>query len=98
MGGGSIVGGDGVLKAKSSKVIGERVIVMSMDELSLDLIKDEDVPLVDGVLDGALGAFGDLVCCCGDGVFESSLVRSMNNFLGGISVIFSFLEILEVKA
>nr|GFA26244.1 hypothetical protein [Tanacetum cinerariifolium] len=31
---------------------------------------DEDFPLVDGVLDGA---FGDLGCCCGDGVLESSL-------------------------
>ncbi|GJZ08654.1 zf-CCHC domain-containing protein [Tanacetum coccineum] len=67
-------------------------------ELSLELIEDDDVPLFDGVLEGALGAFGDLGCCCGDGVFESSLVRSMNNFLGGISVIFGFLEILEVEA
>ncbi|GJZ13699.1 hypothetical protein Tco_0548929, partial [Tanacetum coccineum] len=53
MGGDGIVGGDGVLKAKSSGVIGERVKV---DEFSLELMKDEDVPLVDGVLDDALGA------------------------------------------
>ncbi|GJW33946.1 hypothetical protein Tco_0053978 [Tanacetum coccineum] len=53
---GGIVGGDGLLKAKSSGVIGERVIVLSMgscslvDELSLELIEDDDVPLFDGVL------------------------------------------------
>ncbi|GJU76608.1 hypothetical protein Tco_1273678 [Tanacetum coccineum] len=46
-------GGDGVLKVKSSGIIGERVRVMSI------AIDDEDVPLVDGVLDGASGAFGD---------------------------------------
>ncbi|GJW67942.1 hypothetical protein Tco_0122366 [Tanacetum coccineum] len=27
----------------------------------LELIEDEDIPLVDGVLDGAVGAFDDLV-------------------------------------
>ncbi|GJU88610.1 hypothetical protein Tco_1301033 [Tanacetum coccineum] len=47
-------GGDGVLKAKSNRVLGERVV--KGDELSLELFRDEDVPLVDGVLDGALGA------------------------------------------
>ncbi|GKE98052.1 hypothetical protein Tco_0021403 [Tanacetum coccineum] len=29
--------------------------------LDLELIEDEDIPLVDGVLDGAVGAFGDSV-------------------------------------
>ncbi|GJY20841.1 hypothetical protein Tco_0393407 [Tanacetum coccineum] len=64
-------GGDGVLKVKSSGVIGERVRVMS---------------IVDGVLDGALGAFGDRGCF-GDEVLASSCVRSMNNLLGGRKVI-----------
>ncbi|GKE38862.1 hypothetical protein Tco_1462267, partial [Tanacetum coccineum] len=73
-------GGDRVLKVKSSGVIGERVRVMSI------AIDDEDVPLVDGVLDGALGAFGDRGCF-GDGVLASSCVRSMNNLLGGRKVI-----------
>ncbi|GJU10856.1 hypothetical protein Tco_1133252 [Tanacetum coccineum] len=86
-------GCDGVLKAKSSGVLGER----NGDELSLELFEDEDVPLVDGVLDGALGAFGDLGCCCGDGILESSSVISMNNFLGGIIEIFGFLASLEVE-
>ncbi|GKB83073.1 hypothetical protein Tco_0949968 [Tanacetum coccineum] len=48
------------------------------DEFSLELIEDEDVPLVDGVLEGA---FGDLGCVCGEGVLSSSCVTSMNNFL-----------------
>nr|GEV36412.1 hypothetical protein [Tanacetum cinerariifolium] len=66
---GGIYGGDGVLKAKSSEVLGERVVVMSMgDELSLELIEDDDVPLVDGVLEGALGAFGDGGYCVDDGI------------------------------
>nr|GEW39393.1 putative reverse transcriptase domain-containing protein [Tanacetum cinerariifolium] len=38
-------------------------------------MEDEDVPLVDDVFEGALGALGDLDYCCGDGVFESSSVR-----------------------
>ncbi|GJU72821.1 hypothetical protein Tco_1264226 [Tanacetum coccineum] len=67
------------------------------DELSLELFEDEDVSLVDGVLDGALGAFGDLGCCCDDGVLESYLVRSINIFLGGIIEIFGFLASLEVE-
>ncbi|GKD44539.1 hypothetical protein Tco_1269184, partial [Tanacetum coccineum] len=63
MGDGGIGGGDGVLKEKSSGVVGERV--MKGDELSLELIEDEDVPLVEGILEGA---FGELGCCFGDGV------------------------------
>ncbi|GJX79647.1 hypothetical protein Tco_0789714 [Tanacetum coccineum] len=42
-------------------------VELNEDELSLELIEDEDVPLVDGVLEGA---FGDLGCCCGDGVLS----------------------------
>nr|GEV89396.1 hypothetical protein [Tanacetum cinerariifolium] len=79
MGYGGIGGGDGVLKAKSSGFIGERVRVMSVDD----------------VLDGALGVFDDRCCCFSDGVLASSCVRSMNNLLGGIIVIFGFLEVLE---
>ncbi|GJV85868.1 hypothetical protein Tco_1525766 [Tanacetum coccineum] len=64
---------------------------------NLEAINDEDVPLVDGVLDGALSAFGERGCCFGDGVLASSCVRSMNNLLGGIIMIFGFLEALEVE-
>ncbi|GKB81869.1 hypothetical protein Tco_0948764 [Tanacetum coccineum] len=84
-------GGDGVLKAKSSGVIGERVRVMSI------AIDDEDVPLVDGVLDGLFGAFGDRGCCFSDGVLASSCVRSMNNFLGGIKVILVSWKLLRLR-
>ncbi|GKF68455.1 hypothetical protein Tco_0198134, partial [Tanacetum coccineum] len=65
--------------------------------LSLEIEDEEDVPLVDGVLKGALGAFGDRGLCFGDGVLASSWVRSMNNFLGGLIVIFGFLVDLEVE-
>nr|GEZ06903.1 hypothetical protein [Tanacetum cinerariifolium] len=89
MGGDGIGGGDGVLKAKESEMVSMRV--------SLEVIDDEDVPLLDGVLDDALGAFGDRGSCFGDGVLASSYVRSMNNFLGEMIMIFSFLEALEVE-
>nr|GEX77299.1 hypothetical protein [Tanacetum cinerariifolium] len=46
MGGDGIGGGDGVLKAKESEMVSMRV--------SLEVIDDEDVPLLDGVLDDAL--------------------------------------------
>ncbi|GKB29401.1 hypothetical protein Tco_0868802 [Tanacetum coccineum] len=82
-------GGDRVWKAKSSEVVGEG--------LSFEAIDDEDVPLVDGVLDGALGAFGDRGCYFGDVILASSCVRLMNNFLGEIIMIFGFLEALEVE-
>ncbi|GKB58326.1 hypothetical protein Tco_0914512 [Tanacetum coccineum] len=65
--------------------------------LIFEEIDDEDVPLVDGVLDGALGAFGDRGCYFGDGILASSCVRLMNNFLGEIIMIFGFLEALEVE-
>nr|GEZ52253.1 hypothetical protein [Tanacetum cinerariifolium] len=73
MGGDGIVGGEGVLKAKSNGVTDESVRVMSIDdeyngdELRLGAIaKEDDVPLVDGVLNGALGAFSDMGLCFGD--------------------------------
>ncbi|GJU00305.1 hypothetical protein Tco_1110643 [Tanacetum coccineum] len=56
---------------------------------------DEEVALVDGVFDGALG---DESWCFGEGVLVSSLVRSMNNYLGGMMVIFGLLKGLEVEA
>ncbi|GJW73755.1 hypothetical protein Tco_0133125, partial [Tanacetum coccineum] len=40
------------------------------DELSLELSEDDDVPLVNGVLECALGAFGDGGCCVSDGVYH----------------------------
>ncbi|GKB31004.1 hypothetical protein Tco_0870405 [Tanacetum coccineum] len=42
------------------------------EKLYKELIEDDDVPLVDGVLEGALGAFGDGGCCLGDGVLALS--------------------------
>nr|GEW37807.1 hypothetical protein [Tanacetum cinerariifolium] len=71
MGGDGIGGGDGMLKAKLSGVIGESV--ENGDELSLEAIEEEeDVFLVDGVLNGALDAFGDMRLCFGDVVLASS--------------------------
>nr|GEZ38638.1 hypothetical protein [Tanacetum cinerariifolium]GEZ38911.1 hypothetical protein [Tanacetum cinerariifolium] len=46
---------------------------------------EEDVTLVEGVLDGALGAFSEYGCCCGDGVFKSSSIRGR---LGGMMTLF----------
>ncbi|GJS17458.1 zinc finger, CCHC-type containing protein [Tanacetum coccineum] len=90
MGGDGIGGDEGVVKAKSSGVICER--------LSLDVIEEEhDVPLVDGVLNCALGAFGDRGLCFGDGDLASSCVRCSDNCLGGIIVIFGFLVALELS-
>ncbi|GJT31328.1 hypothetical protein Tco_0911603 [Tanacetum coccineum] len=69
MGGDGSGGGEGVLKAKSSGVIGES----NGNELRLEAIEEEeDVPLADGVLNGALGAFGDMGLCFSDGVLASS--------------------------
>ncbi|GJW25783.1 hypothetical protein Tco_0039594 [Tanacetum coccineum] len=75
---GGMCGGDGVLKAKSSRVLGGKGssdvhgLLILRYELSLKLFENEYVPLVDGVLDGALGAFGDLGFCFGDEVLVSS--------------------------
>ncbi|GKA64476.1 hypothetical protein Tco_0764082, partial [Tanacetum coccineum] len=53
--------------------------------------EDEEVSLVDGVLEGALGALGD-------GAFMSSWVKSINNYFGGMMLIFGLLEALEMEA
>ncbi|GKC64960.1 hypothetical protein Tco_1097558 [Tanacetum coccineum] len=84
----AIIGGegDGVSNWTSSGVFCERSI------------EEEEVSLVDGVLDGALGALGDEIGSLGDGVFVSSWVKSTNNCLGGMMLIFGLLETLEVEA
>ena len=60
--------------------------------------RDEvDAPLVDEVLEGALGALGDEHCGGGDGVVLSSWVRSMMRCLGGMMTIFCLLEDLDME-
>ena len=59
--------------------------------------EEEEVPFVEGVFDGALGAFGDKHLGGGDGVVLSSLVRSMKSCLGGMMTNFCFLEVLEME-
>ncbi|GKF40186.1 hypothetical protein Tco_0120247 [Tanacetum coccineum] len=60
--------------------------------------EDEEVSLVDGVLEGALGALGDDSRSVGDGVFVSSWVKSINNYFGEMMLIFGLLEALEMEA
>ena len=59
--------------------------------------EDEEVPCVEGVFDGALGALGDGHFGGGDGVMLSSLVKSMKSCLGGMTTSFCFLEVLEFE-
>ncbi|GKC70338.1 hypothetical protein Tco_1116221, partial [Tanacetum coccineum] len=68
------------------------VDVDEVDDLGMYSIEDEEVSLVDGVLEGALGALGDEIGCLGDGVFVSSWVKSTNNCLGGMMLNFGLLE------
>ncbi|GJX75197.1 hypothetical protein Tco_0313792 [Tanacetum coccineum] len=84
----SMIGGegDGVSNWTLSDVIGKRSI------------KDEEVSLVDGVLEGALGALGDEIESLVDGVFMSYWVKSTNNCFGGMMLIFGLLETLEIEA
>ncbi|GKC54723.1 hypothetical protein Tco_1077468, partial [Tanacetum coccineum] len=59
--------------------------------------KVDDVYLVDGVFDGVFGGDGDEDFVVGEGVVmsSSSLVKSINSFLGGMMVSLIFLEGLE---
>ncbi|GKG13717.1 hypothetical protein Tco_0350677, partial [Tanacetum coccineum] len=61
-------------------------------------IEDEEVSLVDGVLEGALGALGDEIRSLGDRVVVSSWVKCINNCFGGMMLIFGRLETLEIEA
>ncbi|GKF04620.1 hypothetical protein Tco_0035288, partial [Tanacetum coccineum] len=61
-------------------------------------IEDEEVSLVDGILEGALGALGDEIGSLGDRVFVSSWVKSTNNYLGRMMLIFGLLEALKIEA
>ncbi|GJY09212.1 hypothetical protein Tco_0377397 [Tanacetum coccineum] len=62
--------------------------------------KVDDVSLVDGVFDGAIGRDRDEDFVIGEGVVvsSSSLVKSTNSFLGGMMVSFNFSKGLEEEA
>ncbi|GJR98736.1 hypothetical protein Tco_0270910 [Tanacetum coccineum] len=67
-------------------------------QLVVKSIEDEEVSLVDGVLKGTLGALCDEIRSLGDEVFVSFWVKSTNNCLGGMMLIFGLLEALEIEA
>ncbi|GJZ16633.1 hypothetical protein Tco_0552756 [Tanacetum coccineum] len=91
---------------------GEGVVLEEMgDEFSHDSKDDdivpkvEDVPLVDGFLEGTFGGEGDGDFSMGEGVLVSSysLVKSTKSyvhgdFLGGMIVSFSFFKGLDEEA
>ena len=52
---------------------------------------------MEGVLDGALGIFGDEHFCGGDGFLLSSFVKSMKSCFGRMITNFCFLEALEFE-
>ena len=64
----------------------------------MNSIEEDEVPLVDGVLEGALGALGDDSWSLGDGVMLSSFVKSMKSCFGGRMVSFGFFDGLEMEA
>nr|GEX02316.1 hypothetical protein [Tanacetum cinerariifolium] len=74
--GGEGIKDDGVFNWMSSGVIGERELVdgdmEEVDDLCLEVMEDEEVPLVVGVFEGEIGALGDESWCLGDGVLVSS--------------------------
>ncbi|GKB64994.1 hypothetical protein Tco_0921180 [Tanacetum coccineum] len=76
-------------------------------EVDLKVLKEhpilpnvDDVSLVDGVFDGAFDGDGDEDFVIGEGVVvpSSSLVKSINSFLGGMMISLIFLEGLEDEA
>ncbi|GJW27491.1 hypothetical protein Tco_0044366 [Tanacetum coccineum] len=66
--------------------------------LEEEMLIDEELSFVDGVLEGALGALGDEFGSLGDGVFVPSWVKSINNYFSGMMLIFGLLETLEMEA
>ncbi|GJX47435.1 hypothetical protein Tco_0272625 [Tanacetum coccineum] len=61
-------------------------------------IEEDEVSLVDGVLEGALGALGDDSRSLGDGVIVSYFVKSMKSCFGSMMVNFGFFDGLEMEA
>ncbi|GJS07225.1 hypothetical protein Tco_0364021 [Tanacetum coccineum] len=94
----SMISGEGdVYQIGASSWVIEEKYECSIDAF-LRVRGDEEVSLVDGVLEGALGALGDEIRSLGDGVFMSSWVKSTNNCFGGMMLIFGLLETLEIEA
>ncbi|GKC16087.1 hypothetical protein Tco_1012869 [Tanacetum coccineum] len=59
---------------------------------------EDEVSLVDGVLEGALGALGDDSCSLCDGVIVSLFVKSIKSCFGYMMVNFGFFDGLEMEA
>ncbi|GJV63116.1 hypothetical protein Tco_1473944 [Tanacetum coccineum] len=88
----------GLLGIKDSLMLGEECGFDSKEDKVVP--KVDDVSLVDGVFDDALGGDGDEDFAKGDGegVSSSSWVRSTKSFLGGIMVSLIFFRGLEEEA